>query len=160
MFERATHRAIAVVLEAFDLGSLERFACYFAGGTRIALEHGEFRESRDADFLCSSTERFAEARMAVRSRGYAALFTQEGRERLRLPREIRADQYGIRSPALAEDRSVRVELIREARFALSPRPGAPSYPALAFRGRMLRRLGAPASSARRRSKAVCRFSQN
>jgi hypothetical protein len=100
-FERERHRAALVVLQAFDASALERFGCYFAGGTRIALDHGEFRESRDVDFLCAKADRYAEMRIAARQVGYPALFSEQRRASVGLPREIRADRYGVRFPALA-----------------------------------------------------------
>jgi hypothetical protein len=124
MFEREQHRAIAIVLDALDASALRAWECFFAGGTRIALDHGEFRESRDADFLCFNTELYADLRMAVRDRGYSALFSASGRERIDLPREIRADQYGVRFPVVVGTSTIRVEIVKESRFEL----GAPVLP--------------------------------
>jgi hypothetical protein len=56
----------------------------------------------------------------VRERAYDALFSSSGREGLSFPREIRADQYGLRFPVIVGGASIRVELIREARISLGP----------------------------------------
>ncbi|MEZ4224638.1 MAG: nucleotidyl transferase AbiEii/AbiGii toxin family protein [Polyangiaceae bacterium] len=97
---------------------------YFAGGTRIALDLGEYRESRDVDFLCSDAGLYAELRLLVRERGYDAIFARKGA--LELPREIRADQYGVRFPAMVRGVSLRVEIVREARFSFHA-PDTPDW---------------------------------
>ena len=125
MFEREAHRIVLQILEAFRPEALEAFACPFAGGTRLAMDLGEFRESRDVDFLCADASRYADLRLAVAHDGYAALFTGEGLAALGLPREPRADSYGVRFPVIVGARSIRVELIREGRIPL----GAPVRPA-------------------------------
>lgn len=122
MFEREHHRRILEILSALDPATLGRLGAYFAGGTRIALELGEFRESRDVDFLCADAGLYADLRLLVREHGYDGLFAE--RRTLRLPREIRSDQYGIRFPVLVEGVAVRVEIVREARFSF----GAPETP--------------------------------
>ena len=53
MFERPHHRRIAKLLGALDAAKLASHHCFFGGGTAIALLHGEYRESRDVDFLIS-----------------------------------------------------------------------------------------------------------
>lgn len=118
MFRRELHRAMAQVLDAFDEEVLERTSFRFAGGTRIALEHGEFRVSRDLDFICSDAEGYADLRALVRERGYDALLHGSKRATFGLPREIRADQYGLRFPVVVAGATIRVELIREARIVL------------------------------------------
>jgi hypothetical protein len=52
-FRRTHHRAIARVLRAMDAEFLARAGCFFGGGTQLAMTLGEYRESRDIDFLRS-----------------------------------------------------------------------------------------------------------
>jgi hypothetical protein len=73
MFERAAHQRVAALLGALDVEHLQRSKCVFGGGTRIALELGEYRESRDVDFLVSDADAYASLRMLVRERGCAAV---------------------------------------------------------------------------------------
>jgi hypothetical protein len=120
MFRRELYRAMAGVLDALDADALARTSFRFGGGTCLALGHGEYRVSRDLDFMCSDAGGYAELRLAAREHGYAALFSPSGRASLSFPREIRADQYGLRFPVVAGGVSIRVELIREARIALGP----------------------------------------
>ena len=124
-FERECHRLIGEVLARLNAERLDRYRCLFAGGTRIALELSEFRESRDVDFLCSDAPSYADLRVAVRADGYRALFSDPGEGTLVFPREPRADQYGIRFPVVVHGTMVRVELVREARIEL----GEPVRPA-------------------------------
>jgi len=94
--------------------------CFFGGGTRLALDLEEFRESQDVDFICSDPSGYADLRLAVRQRGYAGLFTEQGLSELDFPREIRTDQYGIRFPVqLAGGRRIKIELIREDRIEVT-----------------------------------------
>jgi hypothetical protein len=120
MFRRELFRRMARVLDALDPGVLAQTSFRFGGGTCLALAHGEYRLSRDLDFMCSDAEGYAELRSSVRERGYDALFPVAGRASLGFPREIRADQYGLRFPVLVEGVSIRVEMIREARITLGP----------------------------------------
>lgn len=120
MFQRERHRKVLELLAAFDDGLLSRCRFLFGGGTRIVLDLDEYRESLDIDFLCSDAEGYAELRFQASSRGYDSLFKADARRGLRLPREIRIDQYGIRFPVEIEGGLIRVELIREARIELDP----------------------------------------
>lgn len=62
MFERAHHQRIAHVLSALDGSVLAQNACWFGGGTCIALKFGEYRESVDIDFLVSDPAGYRELR--------------------------------------------------------------------------------------------------
>jgi hypothetical protein len=120
MFRREQHRRILALLAAFDAGRLASCNFLFGGGTRIALELDEYRDSLAIDFLCSDAEGYGDLRFAASLRGYDALFKPEARRELRLPREMRIDQAGIRFPVELEGSMIRVELIREARIELDP----------------------------------------
>lgn len=51
-FTRPAHLQEHAMLSRLDSEFLARARCFFGGGTRIVLELGEYRESRDVDFLC------------------------------------------------------------------------------------------------------------
>jgi hypothetical protein len=53
LFERPHHRDVALVLQSLDPQALAQRACYFGGGTAMALRYGEYRESVDIDFMVS-----------------------------------------------------------------------------------------------------------
>lgn len=118
MFERPQHRTVLAVLESFRAGVLSASRFLFGGGTRIVLDLDEYRVSQDVDFLCSDAAGYGDLRFEATRSGPAALFTPQGLERLRFPREMRVDQYGIRFTVLCGDASLKVELIREARIGL------------------------------------------
>lgn len=120
MFERPQHRTVLAVLECFRADVLSASRFLFGGGTRIVLDLGEYRVSQDVDFLCSDAAGYGDLRFEATRGGPAALFTPGGLNRLRFPREMRVDQYGIRFTVLLGDESLKVELIREARIELSP----------------------------------------
>ncbi|WCQ92666.1 hypothetical protein NQZ70_05409 [Sorangium sp. Soce836] len=72
MFRRELYRTMARELEALDADVLARTSFRFGGGTYLALAHGEYRLSRDLDFVCSDPGGYAELRRRndrVRARG-------------------------------------------------------------------------------------------
>ena len=121
MFEREHHRRAAALLEALDPQELEADACCFGGGTAIALSHGEFRESHDVDFLVSEIRGYRRLRERVARRGGLAALVRPGAS-LRQARELRADQYGIRTLVDVEGVSIKLEIVLEARISFE-RPG-------------------------------------
>jgi len=122
MFERAHHRQVAEVLAALNAPLLADNHCLFGGGTAIALRHGEYRESVDIDFLVSDVAGYRCLRqLATSSDGLRAL-AREGAT-LQQVRDVRADQYGIRSAVRVGDTDIKLEIVLEARIALEV-PGA------------------------------------
>lgn len=120
MFRREIYRSMARVLDALDAEVLARTSFRFGGGTCLALGHGEYRVSRDIDFVCSDPGGYAELRLSLREHGYDALFPASARALFRFPREIRMDQYGLRFPVVVDELTIRVEMIREGRITLGP----------------------------------------
>jgi len=72
MFRREIYRSMARVLDALDAEVLARTSFRFGGGTCLALGHGEYRLSRDIDFVCSDPGGYAELRSSMREHGKAA----------------------------------------------------------------------------------------
>ncbi|MEP7139162.1 MAG: nucleotidyl transferase AbiEii/AbiGii toxin family protein [Caldimonas sp.] len=117
MFERPHHRRIAAVLRALDAELLAASACWFGGGTAMALRYGEYRESVDIDFLVSATEGYR----ALRERLTGPLGVQSIARQgalLEAAREVRADQYGIRTLLRTEGVDVKFEIVSERRISL------------------------------------------
>ncbi|WP_216903776.1 nucleotidyl transferase AbiEii/AbiGii toxin family protein [Nocardia alni] len=121
MFEREHHRLVAQVLEALDAEILADHHCLFGGGTAIALRYGEFRESVDIDFLVSDIDGYRGLRELIKANGVEAL-VRTGQQ-LHPLRDVRADQYGIRTVLQAEDAPVKFEIVLEGRIHFDP-PGA------------------------------------
>lgn len=115
MFERPHHRRIARVLEGLDADLFLKSRCLFGGGTAIALKHGEYRESIDVDFICSSVDGYRELRTLVNRAGFDALFKTP----LPLLRGPRIDMYGIRGAFSVDNVPIKLEILFEARVALS-----------------------------------------
>ena len=117
-YRRARHRLIARLLDALDAGVLERSHCYFGGGTRIALELGEYRESQDVDFLCSDLEGYRTLRAGISEQSLGAMIRKRP-SGVSLLRTVRADQYGIRTVLAVGDEPVKFEIILEGRIAVT-----------------------------------------
>lgn len=118
MFERPHHQRIAHVLAALNGALLRKNGCLFGGGTCIALRHGEYRESVDIDFLVSDAAGYRELRQLVTGpQGLNALL-RPGAEPLTVGREVRADQYGLRTQVQMDGQLIKFEMVREARMAL------------------------------------------
>jgi len=118
MFERLHHRRIARVLSALDGNLLRGANCLFGGGTAMALRFGEYRESVDMDFLVSDLGSYRRLRQLLTGEaGFAGLLRPDG-ERFRLAREVRTDQYGIRTTLLVDELPIKFEIVLEGRIEL------------------------------------------
>jgi hypothetical protein len=122
LFERPHHRRIASVLEALDAELLAANACLFGGGTAMALRYGEYRESVDIDFLVSKVEGYRQLRQRLTGPSGMRALTRPGHA-LTQAREVRADQYGIRTLLRVDGVDIKFEIVLEGRIELEP-PGA------------------------------------
>jgi hypothetical protein len=123
MFSRRHHQRIAHVLASLDGALLRQHGCLFGGGTCIALRYGEYRESVDMDFLVSDLAAYRELRrLLTGSKGINSI-VRAGSQPLLTVRELRADQYGIRTAVEMDGEAIKFEIVREARFELVG-PGA------------------------------------
>jgi hypothetical protein len=121
-FERPHHQRIAYALRALNGPLLKANNCLFAGGTVIALRYGEYRESVDMDFLVSDIASYRNLRRLLTGADGIAALVREDAEPLMQLREVRADQYGIRTALQVADQSIKFEIVLEGRIELSP-PG-------------------------------------
>ena len=119
-FIRPGHHLVLSVLQSLDSGFLEAAGCFFAGGTRIVLELGEYRESRDVDFLCADSAGYRRIRETVREHSLGSIQSSD----LQLARQVRADQYGVRTVVQHNQSTLKFEIIREGRIALDGEPVA------------------------------------
>jgi hypothetical protein len=119
LFEREHHRRVARVLEALDGRSLHAHRCLFGGGTALALRYDEYRESVDLDFLVSHREGYRALRELLSGAAGLRAICRPGAEAAITPtREIRADQYGIRTMLRVDDVEIKFEIVLEARITL------------------------------------------
>lgn len=117
MFERPHHRRIATILSMLDADLLAGNGCLFGGGTAIALRHGEYRESVDIDFLVSDPAGYRALRQRLTGAGGIRTIARAGAP-LEATREVRADQYGIRTLLRTEGADLKFEIVSEGRIAL------------------------------------------
>lgn len=115
MFNRPHHQRIEKLLQAFNADLLTQTQCYFAGGTAIALQLGEYRESIDVDFICAFNEGYRTLRNTVTETGLGALLNTT------IPhvRPVRFDQLGIRTVLEVDGTPIKVEILSEGRIPLA-----------------------------------------
>jgi hypothetical protein len=106
---------VAVVLRALNADLLRTHCCYFGGGTAIVLRRGEYRESADIDFLVSDLNGYRELRELLTGTAGINALTHTPLKPLR---EIRADQYGIRTHLDVDGSPIKFEIIHEGRITL------------------------------------------
>jgi hypothetical protein len=116
LFKRQHHIKIASVLQSLDSDLLNKYSCLFGGGTAIVLCHNEYRESVDIDFLISERTGYQELRNLLLNKGLSVL--TRNNMKLEAVRDIRADQYGIRTMLRVGDVEIKFEIIFEARIQL------------------------------------------
>lgn len=117
LFERPHHRRIAAVLQALDADMLAANDCLFGGGTAMAMRYGEYRESVDIDFLVSKVEGYRHLRQRLTGPDGIRAITRAGHS-LSQTREVRADQYGMRTLLRVEGADIKFEIVLEGRIEL------------------------------------------
>ena len=122
MFTQDFHQKIITVLHQLNTNFLQDCHAYFGGGTFICLNYGEYRLSKDIDFLCSTGSGYRLLRQTLGQNKYNALFNTQNN--ITFPQEIQANQYGIRFPLLIEGTLIKFEIIMEGRIELE----APDFP--------------------------------
>jgi hypothetical protein len=96
--------------------------CFFGGETAIALRYGEFRESVDIDFLISDIGLYGKVRNDIRDHHDLSPLLLPGKT-LGLIRELRTDQYGIRTVIGIGEAKIKLEIISEGRISFDlPEP--------------------------------------
>ena len=121
MFELEHHQKIISILNALDADFFDEVGAYFGGGTLLALAYDEYRWSKDIDFICPVGEGYHKLRKAINENSYDALFADT--DGLEFPRDIKADQYGVRFAVKLDDFIIKFEIIAEGRIEL----GEPAY---------------------------------
>ncbi len=116
MFRLSRHNDILHVLRCLDSGLFQHAECYFGGGTAIVMQLDEYRESVDIDFLCASQSGYRMLRQAAWGAGIEGLL--RARAGVSELREMRADQYGIRTILQVQETKIKFEIVREARIDL------------------------------------------
>ncbi len=119
MFERPFHQRIVKVLNVLNGALLKEHGCLFGGGTVIALRFGEYRESVDIDFLLSDVTHYRSLRQLLTGTGGVNAILLPGQSPLVQLRDIRADQYGIRTMLSVAEQPIKFEIVLEGRIQLA-----------------------------------------
>ena len=119
LFERRHHRHIEGVLRALNAPLLAGYAWYFGGGTAMALRYGEYRESVDIDFFVSHLEGYRALRQLLTGPDALQAIAKPNTV-LKTLREVRADQYGLRTIVQADESAIKFEIVLEGRIPLEP----------------------------------------
>lgn len=101
------HQVISSALENFNSEFLFENNIIFGGGTRIALEINEFRESIDIDFLCPNKESYKAVREQVTNLSLGSLVKKD----FKYIREIRADRYAVRTVIEHKSTAIKLEFV-------------------------------------------------
>lgn len=122
MFKKNHHVRIATILQSLNAEFLREKECYFAGGTAIVLSHEEYRESLDIDFMVSHLNGYRELRQVLKSSSDLSPIVRKDMS-LKLAREVRADQYGIRTMLDQGGEEIKFEIVFEGRIRFeTPNP--------------------------------------
>jgi hypothetical protein len=121
-FKLEHHNKILTILESLNSNIFEENSAYFGGGTILALDFGEYRWSKDIDFICSiSSSGYRNLRTILFDGGYEALFRDL--KQIQIGRGT-TDQYAIRMLIKVDNTPIKTEIIAESRFELE----SPRYP--------------------------------
>lgn len=118
MFERPHHQRIELLLGLLDSELLRACKCWFGGGTAIVLRFGEYRESRDIDFLVSDAEGYRALRRRLTGRTGVAKAFSVGPDAIPASRPVRADRYGIRTRFEVAGAEIKFEIVNEGHIEL------------------------------------------
>lgn len=120
MFDHPHHQKIHLILDSLDAPIFHEVGAQFGGGTLITLLYGEYRWSKDVDFMCPVGPGYRKLRALVIDNHFKPSFFFKKTEHLEFPRDITANQYGIRFLVIAEGEPIKFEIVAEARITLEP----------------------------------------
>jgi hypothetical protein len=109
------HQIIEHLLNNFNADFLVDNNIYFGGGTRIALELNEFRESIDIDLLCPTIESYRAVRNTVTSDSLGLLVKRE----FQYIREISFDRYAVRAFIKENPKPIKLEIVSFEKYQLT-----------------------------------------
>lgn len=101
------HQLIRSVLNNFNADFFFANNIFFGGGTRIALEINEYRESIDVDFLCPDRASYRAVREEVNSASLGKLVKTD----FTYAREITFDRDGVRTFIYADGVPIKLEIV-------------------------------------------------
>ncbi|WP_019605617.1 nucleotidyl transferase AbiEii/AbiGii toxin family protein [Teredinibacter turnerae] len=120
MFDHLHHKKIHLILSSLDSNIFKEVGAHFGGGTLIALLNKEYRWSKDLDFICPVGPGYRRLRQIVANASFKPQIFFSNTHHLEFPRDLKADQYGIRFLIIADGTPIKFEIVAEARIILNP----------------------------------------
>lgn len=118
MFDHEHHQKILHILNALNAAIFDETGAYFGGGTLISLLYGEYRWSKDADFICPVGPGYKRLRQIVSESNFKPSVFFSNHDSLEFPRDLQANQYGIRFLVICDGTPIKFEIVVEARIKL------------------------------------------
>lgn len=119
MFDHKHHNLINLVLNSLNESIFLDTGAFFGGGTLISLLHGEYRWSKDIDFICPVGPGYKKLRSLVFDSSHRPEVFFKTTTKLEFPRDLSATQYGVRFLVVADETPIKFEIVAEARIHLN-----------------------------------------
>lgn len=113
------HKKIYSALNYFNAEFLDEHNILFGGGTRIALELDEYRESIDIDFICPDKNSYKAVRDEVTNISLGNLVKKD----FDYVREIHSTRSGVRTAIKIDDTPIKLEFVSFADYELTKSTG-------------------------------------
>lgn len=123
-FTLGHHKAISKALFNFNSKYLADNKILFGGGTRIALELGEYRESVDIDFICPDRSSYRAVREQVTNTTLGALVSND----FNYIREVRPDRDAVRTAIEVDGVKIKLEFVSFDNYQLKPASNTGLFP--------------------------------
>lgn len=120
MFDNNHHKKIHLILTSLNSEVFKEVGACFGGGTLITLSNNEYRWSKDVDFICPVGPGYKRLREIVSGANFKPQVFFSNTSKLEFPRELKANQYGIRFLVIADQTPIKFEIVAEARIKLNP----------------------------------------
>ena len=114
IYKREHHQRIYSALEHFNAKFFQEHHIIFGGGTRIAMEIDEYRESVDIDIICPTVASYRAARSEISTHSLGQIVKKE----FNYEREIKADRYAARTFISIDNQPIKLEIISFANYRL------------------------------------------
>lgn len=118
MFELEHHQQIQFILNSLDSSIFHETGAAFGGGTLITLLNDEYRWSKDIDFICPVGNGYKKLRELVFDSMHKPAVFFSKTDRLCFPRDLVANQYGIRFSVVIDGKPIKFEIVAEGRISL------------------------------------------
>lgn len=118
------HQLISCALQNFNSEFLSDNHILFGGGTRIALELDEYRESVDIDFLCQDKRSYRAVREQVTNRTLGKIVKKQ----FEYSRDIMTNRDAVRTLIKVKDVTIKLEFVCFDNYALTSESNSSLFP--------------------------------